>query len=358
MTIVSSTDEFKPPPLEFVFKGKGIRVKVNPPGKVQVQWAEKGSYRLEHVLKYIERLPTIPTALFPAKRVIFTLDDYSAHLPVEVDDALIKKGYFPIKIGGGVTGDIQVNDTTYHRSSKNAYRKREMKMMLEMLKANPAKIPAPSRDQMMEMFSDAWEEVYEQTDSSDAYKKCLINIAFDGSEDHLASKRLMDLVGAEMLVFREELKLSTQPSTMKELRAQIIPPEGVKYKNAPNDFPPDEGFELFQGDGDDLEDADDIPNDSSEEDTHEWEMAMDEDPFRGDPPSNEQDDHEDLKLIRELLDKVTDVRGRCSNALLPHLVKVEGHLKNASRKLAKEATVIDGIIVDALTREEEEEEED
>ena len=31
MTIASSSNAIKTPPLEFVFKGKGIRVKVNPP---------------------------------------------------------------------------------------------------------------------------------------------------------------------------------------------------------------------------------------------------------------------------------------------------------------------------------------
>ena len=70
MTIVSSTNKIKTPPIEFVFKGTGKRVKVNPPAKTSVQWAEKGSNRLEHILEFNENLPTIPTAFAPEKHCV------------------------------------------------------------------------------------------------------------------------------------------------------------------------------------------------------------------------------------------------------------------------------------------------
>ena len=118
MTIASSSNAIKTPPLEFVFKGKGIRVKVNPPERATAQWSDKSSYRVEHVLKYIELLPTIPIHFAPEKRRIFTFEDYSAYLVPEVEEAFFKKGYFLIIIGGGISGDIQVNDTLYHRQAK------------------------------------------------------------------------------------------------------------------------------------------------------------------------------------------------------------------------------------------------
>ena len=43
MTQVPSDGSIIPP--EFVMKGKGKRVQLNPPENVHVQWAEKGSYR-------------------------------------------------------------------------------------------------------------------------------------------------------------------------------------------------------------------------------------------------------------------------------------------------------------------------
>ena len=65
MTIASSSNAIKNPPLEFAFKGKGIRVKVNPPKQATAQWSDKSSYRVEHVSKYIESLPTIPIQFAP-----------------------------------------------------------------------------------------------------------------------------------------------------------------------------------------------------------------------------------------------------------------------------------------------------
>ena len=62
MTIKSSANKIKTPPIEFAFKGTGKRVKVNPPAKTSTQCTEKESYRLEHILEFIESLPTIPTA--------------------------------------------------------------------------------------------------------------------------------------------------------------------------------------------------------------------------------------------------------------------------------------------------------
>ena len=81
---------------------------------------------------------------------------------------------------------------------------------------------------MMDMFNNAWQEEYDRIDNVDAYKKNMISIALDGSQDHLASKKLMDLVGKEMLAFREEWLKSEPVSSSKNLQKQITPPEGVR----------------------------------------------------------------------------------------------------------------------------------
>ena len=43
----------------------------------------------------------------------------------------------------------------------------------------------------------------------------MMSLSFKSSEDHLASKKLMDLIGKEMLTFREELTKSQPVSTLK-----------------------------------------------------------------------------------------------------------------------------------------------
>ena len=42
---------------------------------------------------------------------IYVLDNYSVHLMPEVKAAMLKRRYILLGIGGGVTGDIQINDT-------------------------------------------------------------------------------------------------------------------------------------------------------------------------------------------------------------------------------------------------------
>ena len=75
-----------------------------------------------------------------------------------------------------------------------------------------------------------------------------MTLAFDGSEDHLASKKLMNLVGEEMVIFREQLLKSTAPATIKEFRSKITKIEGVRYNPKKGEALIDEGCELFDAD--------------------------------------------------------------------------------------------------------------
>ena len=134
-----------------------------------------------------------------------------------------------IELGGGITGDVQVNDTSYHRSVNRAYRNLEMQLMLDLSRENPKKIPSAFRYQMMEMFYDAWEKTYSDVGNEQTFKSNMMTLAFDGSEDHLASKKLTDLAGEEMLIFREHLLKSTTTALFKELRSTITKSEGVRY---------------------------------------------------------------------------------------------------------------------------------
>ena len=94
---------------EFVFKGKGTRTKVNAPENMHYQWAPKGSYRLEEMLKTIFYLPNRLNMFTPRNCAIYVLDDYSVYLLPEAKEVLLKRGYVYVGIGGVTTGDIQVN---------------------------------------------------------------------------------------------------------------------------------------------------------------------------------------------------------------------------------------------------------
>lgn len=82
-----------------------------------------------------------------------TFNDCSAYLPQESEKAFHQKGYFLTAIGGGSTGDVQVNDTSYCRPVKPAYRNLEIQLMLDRLRMDPKRVPSSSRDQNNGHFS-------------------------------------------------------------------------------------------------------------------------------------------------------------------------------------------------------------
>lgn len=341
MTTISSSNNVKPPPLEFVFKGKGLRVKVNPPNGVTVQWAEKGSYRLEHMVKFIERLPAKPVALFPKRRSIYLLDDYSVHLDPKLEEIAHKRGYFLIVIGGGITGDIQGNDTDYHHPSKKRYRDQEMELMIQKLREHKDKIPTPSRDEMMVMFSKAWDDTLEEIDGEHVFKKIMLTIKFDGSEDHLSNRRLWDLVGDEMVKFREDLLRSPPKPTLKELRKCMIPPKGVKRKSTvPGNPPEDEGFEIFDGEEMEAEEYTALEGESESEEEDAMSTGELENPTVSatDEEVNVNNKEvvvdKNLEILDQIRKLVTDGRknAELSKELLPYMVKMDNLLSKARRK--------------------------
>ena len=141
---------------EFVFKGKGTRTVLHPP---QLNWVPKGSYRLEQMLYTISNLPNRYNIFTPKNYAIYVLDDYSVHLMPEIKEALLRRGYVPVLIGGGITGDIQINDTDLHSPLKAKYRELEQKLMLDQLKADPKVIPQLNRDNIMRMLVDSFDSL-------------------------------------------------------------------------------------------------------------------------------------------------------------------------------------------------------
>ena len=252
--------QFQP---EFVFKGKGTRGHLNPPPGVNVQWAPKGSYRLEHMIHTIGNLPN-RHSLFTLKNYdIYILDDYSVHLLPDIRQALLKKGYVLVGIGGGITGDVQINETDMHAPLKSKYRELEAELMIEQLQSNPNKIPQPSKDDMMRMLDIAWKSVLGRVDVEDRFKALWVTNNFDGSEDFLVSQKIMDLVGTELIEYRKRLMEKESPKTPKQLMSKIRPPKGVRRKGEGNK-PWDEGIEMFDCEGDVIEDEEE-GNDVEEE---------------------------------------------------------------------------------------------
>ena len=106
---------------------------------------------------------------------------------------------------------------------------------------------------MMNMFQKSWNKICAKVNNENVFKTNRVKIVLDSSEDHLASKNHMDLVGTEMLEFRKKLLESEPVSILRELQIQMIKSEGVRMKGSNNQVSPDEGSELFDGNEDDLD---------------------------------------------------------------------------------------------------------
>ena len=77
--------------------------------KFHSQWSEKGSYREEQMLETISHLPNRLNMFTQKNYAIYVLDDYAVHLMPSIRKKLLERGYILIIIGGGITGDIQVD---------------------------------------------------------------------------------------------------------------------------------------------------------------------------------------------------------------------------------------------------------
>ena len=104
------------------------------------------------------------------------------------------------------------------------------------------------------MLQESRKETSANVNHKPVFKTNMITLALNGSEDHLASKKLMNLIGKEILEFREQLLSSKSAATLKELCTQMIKPKGVQMKSQTEKgkATPDKDLELIDGDGEDL----------------------------------------------------------------------------------------------------------
>ena len=128
--------------------------------------------------------------------------------------------------------------------------------MLQKLQDEPQKVPSPSKDEMMTMISNAWDSTTQQVDPISALKQNFLLNALDGSEDWMVRDSLFELVGEEIKEFRVNLMKSPPPKALRELISTITPPKGVKIKatvgTSTDEAPADEGMELMDCDGEEI----------------------------------------------------------------------------------------------------------
>ena len=246
--------------LGILFKaaGGGARIRETlrvPPG-VLLQFQEKGSYRLPDVLTYFEWIldrSRIPRGLPPAsrhaapidartewdaivadaeaegdaaggseavgggdlalshagRRVVYLLDWFAPHLDASIDELIHAAGHAILRIGGHLTGLVQVEDTHAHAPYSKYYKRQETEDAYEQLQVRPDKLPSTSRQTVMDRALLAWSQV-DHTSCSHGFVANGIANALDGSEDAELSE---DIAG-----FWQELKMS---EVREGLRAEV-----------------------------------------------------------------------------------------------------------------------------------------
>jgi hypothetical protein len=134
-----------------------------------------------------------------SRRVVYLLDWFAPHLDPRVDELIHGAGHAILRIGGHLTGLVQVEDTHAHAPYSKSYKRQETVDAYEQLQVRPDKLPSTSRQTVMDRALLAWSQV-DHTSCSHGFVANGIANALDGSEDVELSE---DIVG-----FWHELKMS------------------------------------------------------------------------------------------------------------------------------------------------------
>ena len=117
--------------------------------------------------------------------------------------------------------------------------------------------------------SESFEAV--EIDAVTHFKSLWVTNALNGSKDYLVSERIM-LIGEKLKVFRKQLNKSENPKNLKDLLKLITPPKVVKLKGEKTAVSVDEGEELFDCDGEELNHEPLLESYDSDQDDEEMEI--------------------------------------------------------------------------------------
>jgi hypothetical protein len=130
--------------LEIMFKAAGTGAQIReglrrewnlPMDGCSLTFAPKGSYRVEHVVEFLEKdLGAADAPGDGSTAEVVLLDWYAAHLVKEVDDTIKGRGHVPMKLPGGSTAHISPPDTHAHRHQEREYRADEQWDALQQLR--------------------------------------------------------------------------------------------------------------------------------------------------------------------------------------------------------------------------------
>ena len=192
----------RPIPLEQLFKatsGKRILKELEVPDakRYTLQTSPSGSYRVEHVMRFLERhlLPWSEERAKLKDYRILSLDAYACHKDSAIEKLAWDRGYVyasGVMVPGGATGVVQGPDTDLH-----AWVESELIAMQDLeqtakLIARPHKTPSSSRQDMVNYATTIWEAA-DHSNAARSFKRNGLSNSLDGDEDHLISRSAREL---------------------------------------------------------------------------------------------------------------------------------------------------------------------
>ena len=175
------------PPLEVLFRGKetvlaGLGL---PSGSnITLSFGPKGSYRLEHCLKFLRRAlaPWTPARAKARDYRMLYLDAYKAHMAAEVKELAWERGYVLCFHWGCTTGICQVNDTDLHQHVEREYQFWESKSFTDQQLLDAGNITR-SRQQVLDDVVKTWAGVKHE-DAAQGHFRVGLSNALSSFDDH------------------------------------------------------------------------------------------------------------------------------------------------------------------------------
>jgi len=155
---------------------------------VSFQFAEKGSYRQEHIIQYLDRWLAEWT---PERRAagdwrILYMDVAKSHVSEGVTQFAHDRGYCCLYHYGCTTGVAQINDTDLHCELEAKYLELEQMSFYSQQLWDPGNI-SRTLQQVLDDLCGAWKSV-DHTRGMRGHKKVSLNNALDGTDDHLITR--------------------------------------------------------------------------------------------------------------------------------------------------------------------------
>jgi hypothetical protein len=352
-------------PCEILFKAKTDKRtrSLKPPEDLQmsVAFAEKGSYRLEHLLQFMRR-HLVPWSVERSARSdykVLMLDMAASHIGPAVVDLAWSRGYVVLYHYGCTTGVCQVNDTDLHGHYERIYLEAEQCTFTYQQMVEPGSVSRKPAD-VLEDAASAWRCVNHSI-AARGHLRTGLTVPLDGSGDFHLTR--------EALSFWRELDMSSlRAAAIAEVDAQLSDGSISSFADWSKlvQHPTDPGIALEEGaelDGD-LAEGEKVWADSGDEALEEEEAAelqhLDEsdsskalviEEQEGDDEASVADAHQAAKRLRVLRELSRSAREAHVPAAVFHVDRELSQLERGLRSARGRDKEVNQVLRRALDKQ-------